>query len=121
MQVLQLWIFAPPHFDENAEALAEARAEVARAPSLQPQLAFEAQCDACITHDALDRLSLVTCPTLVVAGEDDIFTPLGFSQEIAAGISGAELLSIPRTGHAVHWEALAEFNEKSRDFMLAHG
>ncbi len=85
----------------------------------QPQEAFDAQCDACITHDAESRLSGISCPTLVVAGEDDIFTPLGFSQTIAGEIPGAELLAIPQAGHAVHWEALDRFNATSRDFMLA--
>ena len=56
----------------------------------------------------------------MVAGEDDIFTPLAFSKELAAGIPGAELAIYPRTGHAVHWEVLHEFNVRSRDFLLTH-
>ena len=56
-----------------------------------------------------------------MVGENDIFTPLPFSLELHAGIEGSQLWRVPDTGHAVHWEALAEFNAKSRDFMLANG
>ena len=119
METLQLWIFAAPYFERESEALAQDRQDAAGNANPQPQAAFDAQCDACISHDAESRLGNIACPTLVVAGKDDIFTPLEFSLTIAEGIPGAKLLAIPDTGHAVHWEALETFNASSRDFMLA--
>ena len=40
-------------------------------------------------------------PTLVLAGEDDLRTPLEAARRIAARIPGATLLSVPETGHSV--------------------
>ncbi len=120
MELIQLWIFASPHYERSGADLAQGRADAGANPAPQPQHGFEAQADACITHDCLDRLGSISTPTLVVAGEDDIFTPLAFSQQIAAGIPGAELVAWPACGHAVHWEVLEEFNARSRDFFLSH-
>lgn len=120
MDLIQLWIFTQPYYAKNLDDLAAGRAEFAVSESPQPLHGFCGQADACITHDCLDRLGEITAPCLVVAGENDIFTPLVFSKEIAAGLPNAELVVWPDSGHAVHWEVLDEFNARSRDFMLAH-
>lgn len=120
MELIQLWIFRPPHYERHGADLAQGRADAGLNPNPQPQHGFEAQAAACISHDSLDRLGSITMPTLVVAGEDDIFTPLAFSKQLAEGIPGAELAVYPNAGHAVHWEVLEDFNARSRDFMLSH-
>jgi pimeloyl-ACP methyl ester carboxylesterase len=120
MDLIQLWIFTQPFYKKNLADLKQGRADAGANPAPQPQHGFEAQADACITHDALERLASIATPSLVVAGEDDIFTPLAFSKEIAERIPNAELVIWPDAGHAVHWEVLDQFNARSRDFMLAH-
>jgi pimeloyl-ACP methyl ester carboxylesterase len=47
------------------------------------------------------RPSLVTirCPTLVLVGDGDELTPPALAQEIAAGIAGARLVTVPDSGH----------------------
>ena len=120
MDLIQLWIFTAPHYERSCDDLAQGRADAAANPTPQPQHGFEGQVDACIGHDCADRLSSITTPVLVVAGIDDIFTPLPFSEEIAAGIPNAELVKWPGAGHAVHWEVLEQFNARSRDFLLSH-
>jgi pimeloyl-ACP methyl ester carboxylesterase len=44
-------------------------------------------------------LGEVRCPALVLVGEGDRLTPPKLSQEIAAGIPGARLVSVPGCGH----------------------
>jgi pimeloyl-ACP methyl ester carboxylesterase len=44
-------------------------------------------------------LADVRCPALVLVGEGDVLTPPDRSQEIAAGIPGAKLVTIPDCGH----------------------
>jgi pimeloyl-ACP methyl ester carboxylesterase len=51
-------------------------------------------------HTAIDVLDTIKCPTLVIAGERDIFTPLWLSEEMADRIPGARLLVIPQGSHA---------------------
>ena len=53
-----------------------------------------------LTHDASDLLPQVKAPTLVVAGERDLFTPLKRSREMAGQIPGAELLVLREGSHA---------------------
>ena len=50
-------------------------------------------------HDVLDRLHLITCPTLVAAGRYDGIAPLANSEAIAARIPGARL-AVFEGGHA---------------------
>jgi pimeloyl-ACP methyl ester carboxylesterase len=51
-------------------------------------------------HSAEDVLEKISVPTLVIAGERDIFTPLWLSEEMADRIPGARLLVIPQGSHA---------------------
>lgn len=51
-------------------------------------------------HDATDVLPTVKVPTLVFAGERDLFTPLEISRRMAERIPGAELCVVPRGSHA---------------------
>jgi pimeloyl-ACP methyl ester carboxylesterase len=120
MDLIQLWIFTSPHYERCSSELAQGRLDAGANPTPQPQHGFEGQADACITHDCLDRLSSIKTPTLVISGEDDIFTPLAFSKALAEGIPGAQLATWPGAGHAVHWELLEAFNARSLEFMLSH-
>ena len=49
--------------------------------------------------DSRPGLGSITVPTLVGVGDLDILTPPALSQEIAAGIAGAELVIFPGSGH----------------------
>lgn len=113
--LLQLWIWTPGYVNGHLAELVEARDAGAAAP--QPTHAFTAQCEACITHDAAGRLGAITVPTLITAGDADIFTPLALARELHAQIPGAQLEVFPGTGHAHHWEALARFNQRTLDWL----
>lgn len=47
----------------------------------------------------LDRLTAITCPTLVVVGDEDQSTPVVKSRRLAAAILGARLDVVPGVGH----------------------
>jgi len=51
-------------------------------------------------HDAGKWLSRIDVPTLVVAGERDLFTPLPLSLEMRRRVPDAELLVLPKGSHA---------------------
>ena len=52
-----------------------------------------------IRRDAFDVLETITCPTLVLAGEDDRVCPVDRHAEIAARIPGAQLQVLEGCGH----------------------
>jgi pimeloyl-ACP methyl ester carboxylesterase len=49
--------------------------------------------------DSRATLGSIRCPTLVLVGEGDELTPPERAAEIAGGIAGARLVSIPQSGH----------------------
>ncbi len=49
--------------------------------------------------DSRPGLAAIRCPTLVLVGEGDELTPPALAQEIAAGISGARLVTVADSGH----------------------
>jgi pimeloyl-ACP methyl ester carboxylesterase len=44
-------------------------------------------------------LAAITCPTLVLVGDDDQLTPPALAREMAAGIRGSRLVVVPECGH----------------------
>ena len=120
MELLQIWIFAAKftaeHLDDLKKGLEDARLN----PAPQPQYAFEAQADACISHDSTRELGKIQCPCQIIVGRDDIFTPLKFSEYLHKHIAKSEIDIYDMCGHAVHWENLERFNRSSADFLLKH-
>lgn len=49
--------------------------------------------------DSRPTLSDIRCPTLVLVGEADTLTPPERAVEMASGIAGAQLLTVPDCGH----------------------
>src|SRR6267142_2671356 len=50
--------------------------------------------------DSRPGLSAIRCPTLVLVGDGDQLTPPDRAAEIANGIAGARLITVPEAGHA---------------------
>jgi pimeloyl-ACP methyl ester carboxylesterase len=50
--------------------------------------------------DSRPGLSAIRCPTLVLVGDSDELTPPDRAAEIADGIAGARLVTVPESGHA---------------------
>lgn len=119
MEYIQLLIFHKRSWDhgEVYQTMLEGRRAAAVDENPQPLHGFEGQAAACIHHDSLERLKTITAPTLVIGGEDDIFTPRWMADEIAAEIPHNTLHLYPQSGHAFHWENIADFNPRVRDFI----
>lgn len=68
---------------------------------------------------AADELRSVSCPTLVIAGEEDTSRPPADSERLAAFIPGARLVRIPRCGHSSSLEAPEAVIEAMRTLIGA--
>lgn len=119
MELLQLWIFAPPFYDTGMEELKEGQQGAATNPAPQSQNGFEGQLDACIHHNTVDRLHQIKVPTLITVGRMDIFTPPPFSDILHEKIAGSTLVTFPTGGHVHHWEDLERFNQVTTEFLLS--
>lgn len=113
-----LWVFTHRAYrdPEFLEGLLTSTAANAYPQSLEMYLR---QSHAAKTFDALDRLPDIATPAHVICGEEDIFTPRRYSEEIAAAIQGAKLSVMPGVGHGMFWEATDAFNELVLTFIRA--
>jgi pimeloyl-ACP methyl ester carboxylesterase len=113
-----LWVFT--HRIYRRPGFLDALLDAARAnPNKQSREMYLRQSRAAKSFDALDRLSTISAPTHVICGEEDIFTPRRYSEEIAAAIPGARLSVMPNVGHGMFWEATDDFNNLVIDFIKA--
>ncbi len=77
---------------------------------------FLIQARACLCHDAYDRLSYITAPTLVIGGEEDRVLGSEPSRELAEQIPGAKLRMYPDQGHGLYEEA-KDFNQVVLEYL----
>lgn len=91
---------------------ADARAMLAR---VDPE-GYAACCDAIAAFDVRDRLGEVRVPTLVIAGAEDIATPIHHAEALVQGIPGAELVIVPGAAHLANLER----SESVTNAMLRH-
>src|SRR5690606_10707178 len=61
--------------------------------------------------DFTNLLPTITCPTLIVVGEEDLPTPPAESSYMTERIPSAILSTIPQAGHLSRFEQPAEFNK----------
>ena len=78
---------------------------------------FYIQAQACMSHDSLARLSMISAPTLVIGGEKDKALGSEGSYRIAEGIPGARLWMYPEYGHGLYEEA-KDFPWRVLNFLL---
>ena len=85
---------------------------------MNPQ-AYQRQAAAYLQFDALDRLTAITAPTLVIVGEQDLLTPPWIAREVADAIPDARFETIRGDGssHVLPIERPGEFNQLVLDFL----
>jgi pimeloyl-ACP methyl ester carboxylesterase len=79
--------------------------------------AFARQSNVLVQQNALDRLTQITAPTLVLVGDEDIVTPPRLARQLAEGIPGARLEIIPEAGHGGVAEMPDPFNRLLMKFF----
>jgi 3-oxoadipate enol-lactonase len=85
----------------------------------RPSHAFANQVDAILNVDLsmTDELENIEVPVLVLAGNQDILTPRGDSEELAARIPTAELVVISGAAHGFMIEHASTFNRVLLEFL----
>jgi pimeloyl-ACP methyl ester carboxylesterase len=70
-----------------------------------------------VTLAALETIKL---PTLVIAGDADLYAPPALMQRVAERIKGAQFITVPDAGHSVWWETPDVFNRTVLAFIRKH-
>jgi proline-specific peptidase len=71
------------------------------------------------TFDLRSRLPAITCPTLVITGDEDFICGPICAQEICSGVRGARLVIVGDSGHVTFVEQPQTFHDEVDDFLSA--
>lgn len=110
-----LFFFPPKYFNENKEQLDAFEAGLGNTD--RPIPGYVNSTHACLTHDALDRLHEVKCPTLVLAGGQDVLCAASASQEIADRVPGCEIKIYEEASHFFLIQCFEESLRDIEDFL----
>ncbi|HUC16614.1 MAG TPA: alpha/beta hydrolase [Acetobacteraceae bacterium] len=110
------WCFTPELYAAKPDYI-ETLAAFVRGRPAQPLDAFLRQSDAVIAHDAVSALAAIGAPTQITFGRHDMATSTRFAQAMKSGIARSEMVVFESCAHAPIYESVAEFNEKTLDFL----
>ena len=100
-------------------ALSQSQAHVAHVPppSTLPADRFALKPERAVTWAKLEALRV---PTLLIAGDADLYMPPSVLRMFAAHMEHAETAVIPETGHSAYWENPEVFNRTVLAFIRQH-
>jgi len=110
-------MWAPSMVDFHPEEVVELEGIFAAASSVQPPHAYINHFEADLRHDTMDRLHEVSCPAIVVYGNEDLITLPWYNRAVAERIPGCELVEIEGAGHYAFLERPAEVNRAIAGFL----
>ncbi len=110
----------PVMFNRRIYKLLFLSLKIVRGDAMKPLVieTFKAHRGACNTHQALDRISMIKCPTLVIAGTKDKLIKPSSSEIIAKRISGAKLVKLEGGSHTFMVEMRDRFNQEVLSFLM---
>lgn len=114
MRDVTLWAFTQEFFETRGDELAEF--ETAMAYMNQSVPAYLAQLHSIRQHDTTARISQLSVPTLVLAGEEDILIPVELSKKLHQLLAESEFVTTPG-GHGCMWEHPEPFNQQFIRFI----
>ncbi|NLK25853.1 MAG: alpha/beta fold hydrolase [Euryarchaeota archaeon] len=97
LQMMNTWCLTQSHY-------AGRKLKASRRKYTDADRIVEGFCRQKIALDLFDsttRLPLITCPTLVIHGDEDIMVPTHMGEELAQGIVGSELTIVRGAGHII--------------------
>lgn len=110
------WIFGGAFLCDDAK-VATALGNLLNNPHPQSLEAFRAQISACETDDLRPQLKDIATATLIMAGREDLLTPLRCSEELQRGIRNARLAVVEDCGHMIQLEYPNRFCEIVTEFL----
>jgi len=73
--------------------------------------------EGAMTVNVLDESPNVTCPTLLMTGDEDVLTPLSYSHELQRRIAGSRIVMLEQAGHCMFLEQVVRFSQVAADFL----
>ncbi|MCX5895651.1 MAG: alpha/beta hydrolase [Proteobacteria bacterium] len=111
------WLYTREFFETQQMALDWARQVIREQEPYYSIKGFQWKAEAALAADTADRLHLITAPTLVVAGAEDMVVPPALCEKLARSIQGAQFKIISGGAHAFFDEKPFEVNEILLNFL----
>ena len=73
---------------------------------------------SCEQFNVMDRLGKITLPTLIICGEDDVLTPIKYSEFLHRELSNSKLVLVPDAGHILMIEKPDAVNRAIEEFVV---
>jgi pimeloyl-ACP methyl ester carboxylesterase len=110
LEAFFLWIYTPrAHANGMVQHIID---DTLAFPYPQSAETFQRQLETFMRHDTLDRLPGIMAPTLVLAGELDMATPVRLGRAVADAIPGACFEIMPQEAHQPFQESPDLFNAR---------
>jgi pimeloyl-ACP methyl ester carboxylesterase len=71
----------------------------------------------CDEFDAIDKMSLIKVPCLIICGTEDRLTPPKYSHFFHEQIKNSEMVLIDNAGHFIMLEKVDELNQAIKEFI----
>jgi pimeloyl-ACP methyl ester carboxylesterase len=110
-------MWAPSMVDFHPEVIERLEANFAASAASQPVHAYVNHFEADLAIDTQDRLSEISCPTVVIYGEEDLITLPWYNRTVAELIPNATAVEIPGAGHYAFLERPKEINDAIASFL----
>ncbi|MEM7175621.1 MAG: alpha/beta fold hydrolase [Chlamydiota bacterium] len=110
------WLFSR-HFLSRSDWIEAKKTELVNNPYPQPLDGYFGQLAALESFDLRSQLSNIKTPFLLIAGEEDLSTPLHCADLLAANLPKAKLCTVPEVGHMVHVEKKAQVISWALSFL----
>jgi 3-oxoadipate enol-lactonase len=110
------WIYTT-RFYAKPGAIDEVIQEILANPFRPTVSGIWQQSRAITSYDASARLGEITCPTLVLVGDEDILGGLHLSADLAHHIPGAQLVVLKQAAHSLLTESMQATATSMRDFL----
>jgi pimeloyl-ACP methyl ester carboxylesterase len=110
------WMSSHSIIDEEPDLQSLVEERLAAHTSLWPE-GTASHFRADLNHETRDRLGDISCPVLVVHGDEDLITLPRYNQVVARAVPNARLISIPRAGHLVWIERAKAVTDAIATFL----
>ena len=111
------WMWSPRVIDFEPERTRQIEEIFAANSGQQPKHAWANHFRADLAHETQDRLGEISCPVLVLYGNDDLITLPWYNRAVAERIPDARCLEIDGAGHLAWLERPDEVNVEIRRFV----
>ena len=110
------WCLTPELYAAKPDYI-KSLAEFVRSRPAQSVPSFMQQSNAVIAHDAESQLGRIKAPTLITFGRHDVATSSRFADLMKEKIRNSELSVFEDCAHAPIYENVAEFNDRTLQFL----